>query len=59
MEKMANLDLNYFRLGFGFLGLFCFEASQGQHWAHGPKTTLKMLVHVQAGRPSSRQLIAH
>ena len=33
-------------LGFGFLAHFCSKASRGQHWAYGPKTTLKLLVHV-------------
>ena len=29
-----------------FLGIFCSEASRGQQWAHEPKTSPKMLVHV-------------
>ena len=31
---------------------FSFEASHGQHCVHGPKTTLKLWVHVQAITPN-------
>ena len=41
-----------FLLGFGFDPLFFSMASHGQYCAHGPKTTLKLLVHVQAITPT-------
>ena len=57
--KMVNLcpvdfQLSSISLYFSFLFLthFCSEASKGQYCAHGPKTTLKLLVHVQATNPN-------
>ena len=39
-------------LSFLFSTHFFSEASDGQYCAHGPKTTLKLLVHVQAITPN-------
>ena len=44
-KKLSSIS---FGLDFSFLHHFCSEASHGQYCAQGPKTTLKMSVHVLA-----------
>ena len=49
--KLSSIS---FHLAFGFWPMFYSEASHEQHCAHGPKTTLKLSVHVQAITPNPK-----